>query len=101
MSTHCSPAQFEYLPVEIIRLVFEYLSPHDRLDGFPELNTRISFIIKQHPLALSNKRHMGMDVCDDYLTYNLREYSSQIVYLHLTEHRATRAVELFLDENGS
>ncbi|CAF3473579.1 unnamed protein product [Rotaria socialis] len=98
MSTYCSPALFEHLPVEIIRLVFEYLSPHDLLDGFEELNSRISSIIRQHPLSLPNNRRMSMDVYDDYLTYILREYSSQIVYLHLTEHRAAQAVESFLDE---
>ena len=98
MSEHRSPILFKHLSVELIRLIFEYLAPHDLLNAFEELNGRLSSIILQHPLSLPNNRRMSRDVYYDYILHILPDYSSQIVYLHLSERRAPHAVDSFLAE---
>ncbi|CAF4287389.1 unnamed protein product, partial [Adineta steineri] len=87
MNTASSHTLFEQFPVELIRSIFEYLSPLDLLNAFEELNSRFSSIIREHPLCLPNNRRMSLNVYEDYMEYVLPEYSSQIVYLHLSEHR--------------
>jgi len=47
---------------------------------------------------LPNNRRMSLEIYDDYIAYILLQYSSQIVYLHLSEHRAPHAVDSFLTE---
>jgi hypothetical protein len=96
MNENNSSTLFEQLPVELIRSIFEYLSPLDLLNAFEELNSRFSSIIRDHPLCLPNNRRMSLDDYDEYIEYILTEYSSQIVYLYLSEHRTPDAVQSFL-----
>ncbi|CAF4064315.1 unnamed protein product [Adineta steineri] len=98
MNTDSSSTLFEQFPVELIRSIFEYLSPLDLLNAFEELNSRFSSIIREHPLCLPNNRRMSLNVYEDYMEYVLPEYSSQIVYLHLSEHRTPHAVDSFFNK---
>jgi hypothetical protein len=96
MTKDSSPTLFEQFPVELIRSIFEYLSSLDLLNAFEELNNRLSSIIRDYPLCLPNNRRMSLDVYNDYLEYVLPKYSSQIIYLYLSEHRTPEAVQSFL-----
>jgi hypothetical protein len=46
MNKNNSSTLFEQLPVELIRSIFEYLSPLDLLNAFEDLNNRLFSIIQ-------------------------------------------------------
>jgi hypothetical protein len=96
MNKNNSSTLFEQLPVELIRSIFEYLSPLDLLNVFEDLNSRLFSIIHDHPLCLPNNHRMSLNDYDEYIEYILIKYSSQIVYLYLSEHRTPDAVQSFL-----
>src|ERR1700734_4109266 len=87
---------FEHLSVELFRLIFEYLAPHDLLFAFNNLNQRFTVILAQQPLYLPNNRHMNFNLYVKYITSIIPNHISQIIYLNLSERRAPHAVDLFL-----
>jgi hypothetical protein len=91
-------SQLEHLCVELLRLVFEYLAPHDLLLAFKNLNQRFTAILAQQPICLPNNRYMSLDLYLDYMTSILPERATQIVYLHLSERYSPHAVHWFCTE---
>jgi hypothetical protein len=55
-------SQLEHLPIEILRIIFEYLSPHDLLFAFNNLNHRLTSIVAQQSLCLPNNQYMSLDL---------------------------------------
>jgi hypothetical protein len=88
----------ENFPIELIYLVFEYLSPHDLLYGFSNLNKQFTAMLVQQPLYLPNNRHMHFNVYLDYINSIISKHVSQIVYLHLSERYAPHAIRQFISE---
>ncbi len=91
-------SQFEHLPVEILRLIFEYLAPHDLLYAFKNLNRRLTCILAQQPLCLFNNQYMSRDLYLDYINSIVLKRASQIVYIHLSERYAPHAGDFFWRE---
>lgn len=89
---------FEHLSVELFCLVFEYLSPHDLLFAFNDLNQRFTAILAQQPLCLPNNHRMSHELYNEYLASIIPNNMSRIVYLNLSELRAPHAVRLFLSK---
>jgi hypothetical protein len=89
--------QLEDLCVELFRLIFDYLTPHELLQAFNNLNKRFTAIIDQQPLCLPNNRHMTYELYHDYVS-KISVFASQIVYVHLSERYAPHAVDELLDE---
>ena len=44
------------LPVELFHHIFEYLTPHDLLNAFKNVNRRFDIMLAQQPLCSSNNR---------------------------------------------
>ena len=89
--------QLEDLSVELFRLIFEYLAPHEILQAFSNLNNRFTPILAQQPLCLPNNRQMPYELYRNYIS-KVSCYASQIVYVHLSERYAPHAVDELLAE---
>ena len=90
--------QLEDLSVELFRLIFEYLAPHELFQAFTHLNSRFTAILAQQPLCLPNNRQMPCKRYLDYISKISDEYASRIVYVHLSERYAPHAVNDLLAE---
>jgi len=91
-------SQLEHLPIEILRIIFEYLAPHDLLFAFNNLNRRLTSILAQQSLCLPNNQYMSLDLYLDYINSIVLKHASQIVYIHLSERYAPHAVDFFWRE---
>ena len=89
--------QLEHLSVELFRLIFDYLAPHELLQSFDNLNNRFTAILARQPLCLPNNRQMPYELYQNYIS-KISDYASQLVYLHLSERYAPHAVEELLSE---
>jgi hypothetical protein len=89
--------QLEDLSVELFRLIFDCLAPHELLRAFNNLNNRFTAILAQQPLWLPKNHHMNCELYLDYISM-ISAYASQFVYLHLTERYAPHAVDELLSE---
>jgi hypothetical protein len=91
-------SRLEEFPLELFHIIFDYLAPHDLLHAFKNLNKRFTLMLQQQPLYLPNNRMMSFEVYHSYLTKIIPDHSSQIVHLHLSEHRAPHAVDWFVNQ---
>ena len=89
--------QLEGLSVELFRLIFEYLAPHELFQAFSNLNNRFTAILAQQPLCLPNNRQMTYELYRSYIS-KISDYAPQIVYVHLSERHAPHAVDELLAE---
>ena len=89
--------QLEDLSVELFRLVFEYLAPHELLQAFNNLNNRFTAILARQPLCLPNNRQMPYELYQNYIS-KISDYASRIVYVHLSERHVPHAVDDLLSE---
>jgi hypothetical protein len=86
---------FEDLPTEIIREIFDYLTPHHLLDASENLNNRFLSIITQQTLCLSDNDTMTRQTYQYYMKYILPKYGSQFASLHFSENNAVDSISEF------
>ena len=89
--------QLEHLSVELFRLIFEYLAPHELFQAFDNLNSRFTAILARQPLCLPNNRRMPYELYQNYIS-KISAYAPRLVYLHLSERYAPHAVDELLSK---